>query len=76
MFDSERYYVKNIGKRRVNRGRNRPKNGKKTWYVALEWYNGGLLLFNVTIFGAIVCKLWSVFHPYRPNYDDISEEDD
>jgi len=75
MYDLDRYYVKNVGKRRLNRGKNTPRNGKKTWYVALQSYNGGLLLFDVTIFGAIFCKLWGIFHPYRPNYDEISEEE-
>jgi len=75
IYDLNQYYVKNVGKRRVKRGRNTPRNGKKTWYVALQSYNGGLFLFDVTIFGALVWKLRRIFHPYRPNYDDISEDE-
>jgi len=73
MYVEERYFVKNIGKRRVNRGRDTHRDGKKTWYVSFQSQYGSFLLADTTLFGAIVWKLRKTFSRYRLNTDENSE---
>jgi len=73
MCEKERYYVKNIGKRLVNRGKDSPRDGKKTWYVSFKTENGAIYLWDTTIIPAIIWKIRSILTPYRPE-DHVYEE--
>jgi len=73
MSEKERYFVVNVGKRRVNRGKNRDRNGKKTWYVSFKTETGAMYLWDTNWFVALIWKIRSILTPYRPEnheYDD------
>jgi len=74
MDELPRFYVKKVGKRRINRGKNAPHNGKKTWYVAFRSQDGQTVLSDTTIFGALAWKLRKAFTWHRLNTDDNIEE--
>jgi len=72
-MDKERYFVVNIGKRLLHRGKDRPKNGKKTWYVKFVTDEGAFYMWDCHIISAFIWWLRSIFTPYRPEnheYDD------
>jgi len=66
----ERYYVVNVGKRLLHRGKDRPRDGKKTWYVKFITDEGAIYFWDCNRIAAFVWKLRSLITPYSPNNDE------
>jgi len=65
MCELERYFVTNVGKRRINRGKDTSRDGKKIWYVAFRTETGAIYLWDTNIIVAAIWKIRSILTPYR-----------